>query len=169
MNHSLCKLPQELYDDIFDLVFTADSEVRSIDKHYRLPAQMHVSRATQEKFARSYYGEGTFLLREQSGKHTWSVTDLTATCNEWLDKLDNVERPLMAHYWGFLLKDVQMQLSRGRCVGSVMTRILEARLESIRRLGTFSAIWDHFPGVYFVAAPKDPVRQRLDARNASAT
>lgn len=50
-------LPKELYDEIYDLVFTARSteQVTRIDASYRPPAMLPVSRTTRQKFAASYY------------------------------------------------------------------------------------------------------------------
>lgn len=67
----MSKIPQELYDNIYDLVFTAEPGVRTLNKQYKIPALLHVSQATREKFSKSYYdAEGvTFEVIEESGRH----------------------------------------------------------------------------------------------------
>lgn len=55
-------LPQELYDEIYDLTFTADDEPRVIYKDYTPPHLLHVDSASRAKYARSYYGSSTFKL-----------------------------------------------------------------------------------------------------------
>lgn len=51
-------LPNELYDEIYKLVFTADLVSRQITKSYKPPAQLQVSRETRKEFAKSYYRKG---------------------------------------------------------------------------------------------------------------
>lgn len=75
-------LPQELYDQIYDLTFTAEAKIRiyNFDENYgptpaelrdatkqyseqvvsineRIPHLLHVDRASRQKFAESYYGD----------------------------------------------------------------------------------------------------------------
>ncbi|KAK4494304.1 hypothetical protein PRZ48_014602 [Zasmidium cellare] len=51
-------LPQELYDEIYDLTFTPDGGTRNISDTYRPPAQLQVSRATRLQFSKAYFGDG---------------------------------------------------------------------------------------------------------------
>ena len=57
----LQSLPQELFDQIYDEVFTAaaGTEVH-IDGRYQPPVQLRVTHASREQFAKSYYGTITF-------------------------------------------------------------------------------------------------------------
>ncbi|KAI5362784.1 hypothetical protein Slin14017_G064650 [Septoria linicola] len=49
-------LPQELYDNIYDCVFTAEPATVTICyEDYRFPHLLHVDRAPRSKFAESYY------------------------------------------------------------------------------------------------------------------
>lgn len=57
-------LPQELYDSIYDYVFTTDAEEVSITSDYRPPAQLQVTRASRNLFARTYYREPTFICHK---------------------------------------------------------------------------------------------------------
>lgn len=80
-------LPQELYDEIFDMTFTADAGVRKLNTATKkrvlgkfssgstgwrdlyfysnvaaaFPAVLHVNRSTRAQFAKSYYGQGAFV------------------------------------------------------------------------------------------------------------
>lgn len=67
LNRLLGTLPQELNDDIFDRVFTAGPGTRTVDKNYKTPAVLQVSRATRKKISKSYYdGEGVIFLQPGS-------------------------------------------------------------------------------------------------------
>ena len=48
-------LPQEIYDDIFDYVFTPDVETIEIGRDYAPPAQLAVNHDTRRLFAERYY------------------------------------------------------------------------------------------------------------------
>lgn len=67
-------LPRELYDEIFELVFTAPSFARAVvDRDYKPPAQMQVSRATRRHYARSYYETTTFVLVAKAFVERWAM------------------------------------------------------------------------------------------------
>ncbi|KAF2216975.1 hypothetical protein CERZMDRAFT_93040 [Cercospora zeae-maydis SCOH1-5] len=57
-------LPQELFDEIYNLTFTADKQVRHITNALsgRPPHLLHVDRHSRKKFAASYYRNTTFLF-----------------------------------------------------------------------------------------------------------
>ncbi|KXT07964.1 hypothetical protein AC579_8596 [Pseudocercospora musae] len=80
-------LPQELYDEIFEQTFTADDSIRKLntatkkrvlyksssgtifwrDEYFHsnfaaFPSSLHVSRSTRAQFAKSYYGQGAFIV-----------------------------------------------------------------------------------------------------------
>lgn len=67
-------LPKELYDWIYELVFTAGSTgwpIR-VRNSYRPPAMLQVSRASRQKFATSYYGSSNgFKFRDEMGMRKW--------------------------------------------------------------------------------------------------
>lgn len=77
-------LPQELYDEIYDLTFTADDEPRVINKDYKPPHLLYVDRASRTKYVKSYYGNGTFMLPPAFGQ-TWArsvpATHFDMICN----------------------------------------------------------------------------------------
>ena len=88
----LQKLPQELYDKIYEQVFTADSKERVIDKGYKPPAQLQVDRASREKFADSYYGAGATFSFPTGLDVAWAEGlptrhfDKIARLESWLQK-----------------------------------------------------------------------------------
>lgn len=54
----LQSLPQELYDRIYDLTFTAVAEDNiRMTKHFRFPAVLHVDHASRELAAAAYYSQ----------------------------------------------------------------------------------------------------------------
>lgn len=52
-------LPSELYNEIFELTFTVNK--REINTIHHPPALLHVTRATRQSFAKSYYGQGSIF------------------------------------------------------------------------------------------------------------
>lgn len=53
-------LPQELYDQVFELTFTSQPENHHIKIGvYKPPAELQVNRATRKTFAQDYYGRDT--------------------------------------------------------------------------------------------------------------
>ena len=64
--HLVQSLPQEIYDQVYDLVFyAAISKGRTIDRTYRPPPQLHVSRAIREDFSETLYRDATFTIGEE--------------------------------------------------------------------------------------------------------
>ena len=62
-------LPREIFDDIYDLTFTASPDNHIINEAYEPPNCLQVSQDTREAFAKSYYEEGsTFLVKS----HKWA-------------------------------------------------------------------------------------------------
>lgn len=60
----LQSLPQELYDEIYELVFTADqSEIVDLESDNPFPARLYVDHHSRELFAKSYYANTTFTLQ----------------------------------------------------------------------------------------------------------
>lgn len=68
------RLPQEIFDNIYQLVFTAASEPRQIDKHYRPPVQLQVDRASRKTFARIYYGDNSTFVLDSSIQIQWACS-----------------------------------------------------------------------------------------------
>jgi hypothetical protein len=48
-------LPPELFNNIKDLTFTATKGVVAVDRDYKPPTSLQVSKATREQYAISYY------------------------------------------------------------------------------------------------------------------
>ena len=78
-------LPQELYDEIYDLTFTADDnatvELRRDSKPF--PSLLHVDRSSRDIFAKSYYANTTFTLAHSYFGRPGPAEDLDFF-NEWL-------------------------------------------------------------------------------------
>lgn len=75
-------LPKELYDEIYNLVFTAKSNDRvNITPSYRPPAMLQVDSLSRSKFATSYYGMG------KCNSGSWFVVDDKHTMCMWLRSL----------------------------------------------------------------------------------
>jgi hypothetical protein len=77
-------LPQELYDRIYELTFTADKAVHVV--HEKMPRGMHghrfaVDRTSRELFAQSYYGGGSAFIGFNY-----------AYIGQWLDRLPSAHR-----------------------------------------------------------------------------
>ena len=68
----LYSLPQELFDEIFDLTFTIDkNSVTFIDASYKPPSILQVNRATRNLTSRAYY-QTTFKSRDSMLLAKWS-------------------------------------------------------------------------------------------------
>lgn len=59
-------LPTELFDEIYDNVFTASPDTIPITNSYRPPALLQVNRASRQDFAATYYGNGNILYLAMS-------------------------------------------------------------------------------------------------------
>ena len=79
-------LPRELYDEILRLTFTAEPAAHLIDKAYKPPKRLRVSRQTREMFAASFYGSSVFDIPEYINiKHVYISENHYA--RKWLDSL----------------------------------------------------------------------------------
>lgn len=76
-------LPQELYDEIFDLTFAPDSGQILVTQGYKFPVQLHVSSQTRKDFIKRYYGEARFLALECTDTRYTSGRYL----RKWVDSL----------------------------------------------------------------------------------
>ena len=57
-------LPPELYNEVYKLTFTATAVVVQIDRAYKPPSCLQVSRVTRDRFARPYYGPSIFYIHK---------------------------------------------------------------------------------------------------------
>lgn len=55
-------LPPELFNNVYELVFTANPATIEITDEYQPPHLLRVSKHSRKMFARSYYGKGTVFL-----------------------------------------------------------------------------------------------------------
>ncbi|UJO21254.1 uncharacterized protein CLAFUR5_10900 [Fulvia fulva] len=56
LKRHLSSLPQELYDGIYERIFTADDrQIQTISRAWHAPHLLHVDRSSRQKFARSYF------------------------------------------------------------------------------------------------------------------
>lgn len=93
-------LPQELFDKIYDNVFTADGGERLVDWDYKPPVQLQVDRGSRDKFAESYNGgETAFILPHgidcgwlQSLPTAHFLTIAHLKCPRWEDKADQAQQ-----------------------------------------------------------------------------
>lgn len=73
----LDSLPQELYDQIFDAVFTAAPGERILSKRNKCSIiaeglkLLRISRATREKYATTYFGHGAEFVLERCAVQQW--------------------------------------------------------------------------------------------------
>ena len=71
LNILLHRLPQELYDHIYDEVFTAPSTRIDISRNYSELHLLSVSRVSREQFAKSYYQNTIFVVDHDKDLHLW--------------------------------------------------------------------------------------------------
>ncbi|KAK4494241.1 hypothetical protein PRZ48_014539 [Zasmidium cellare] len=64
LQRNLARIPQELYDEILDLVLTPTTSTVTIDKTYKPPPQIHISRATRTIAATRYYSDTAFIIHQ---------------------------------------------------------------------------------------------------------
>ena len=58
-------LPRELFDLIYNLTFSNDTEVQTVGEDYKPPSPLFVDTDSREQFARSYY-DGTFYIAHEN-------------------------------------------------------------------------------------------------------
>lgn len=75
-------LAPELFEHIYNLVFTADSGDKQIDEHYKPPLQLSIDPKSRAAFAKDYF-PNTFI-----GKNTEVI-------NLWLDALPTEHKVLI--------------------------------------------------------------------------
>lgn len=65
-------LPRELFDEIFDLVFTTLTSTRvTIDKDCKPPSELQVNHFTRKQFAQVYFRDVTFIIRPSTMAQHW--------------------------------------------------------------------------------------------------
>ena len=67
----LHSLPQELYDNIYDEVFTSPVQRTDIDLSYRPPHLLSVNSGSRRQFAKSYYHNTAFIFDIDVILHRW--------------------------------------------------------------------------------------------------
>ncbi|KAK4494277.1 hypothetical protein PRZ48_014575 [Zasmidium cellare] len=111
-------LPQELYDQIYDLTFTAQPGIRYASKPPKGASEeglavrplhiapdhvglLHVDRHSRDKFARSYYGgEGAVFVCDITGR----VHNTQAYWTPWIASINQMHRSL--------IKDVRLVFAK---------------------------------------------------------
>ena len=71
MDHLLHRLPQELYDHIYNEVFTASTRRIDVSHSYSAPQLLSVSSASRKQFAKSYYHNTIFVFDNDVDLHLW--------------------------------------------------------------------------------------------------
>lgn len=64
-------LPRELFDVIFDFTFTSGPSTVHVNKFYKCPSILQVSRATRTLTADAYYGNTTFSFENSLLMGQW--------------------------------------------------------------------------------------------------
>ena len=128
-------LPGELFNQIYQLTFTAKPGVRKIDKTYKPPSLLAVDRASRKLFAKSYYGGS-------GASFAWN-SELKAkeVLIRWLRSLTPHHRRLLTEVEAVhnLNKDVS-QVSEDRCC--VVMPISGARSSrSLARIDRSKQVW----------------------------
>lgn len=67
-------LPPELFLQIYEKVFTAQTVSRHIDKRYKLPRLLQVNRASRDRFASTYYSNTVFTFKEPKECLKWLMS-----------------------------------------------------------------------------------------------
>lgn len=95
------RLPQELYNEIFEDVFTARTGVRNLtknkrDSHYYLDFKLlHVSRASRALYASTYYGNKSTFQFDTALYNSTSFQHDTTRLHSWLKMLPELHRALL--------------------------------------------------------------------------
>ncbi|CAK1358073.1 uncharacterized protein RHO25_007843 [Cercospora beticola] len=64
-------LPQELYDEIYNLTFTANQKVLYVTRTYHPPHLTRIDHNSRTKFVASYYRNTTFLFTRRRTFRSW--------------------------------------------------------------------------------------------------
>ena len=79
------KLPQEIWNQIYDHVFTAGPDIVYVDNTYRPPHLLQVNSESRKRFQHSYYNKTTFLF------------DSNRTLRKWHSSKTRQERDLIGY------------------------------------------------------------------------
>lgn len=85
--HLVQSLPQELYDCVYNLTFTANDEEVNIFYTYSPPRILAVSRATRTQAAATYYSTTTFFCSSRRYLFRWLLS-LSSPHLSYLRKTD---------------------------------------------------------------------------------
>lgn len=103
LHSALDTLPQEIYDQIYEAVFTASPGNRDLTKYTDMPVLsylqdfklLHISRETRALYAKSYYGnQSCFRIKS----HSYNGVDFshhTTRVHSWLKLLPEAHRALL--------------------------------------------------------------------------
>lgn len=86
LHAGLQRLPQELFDEIFELTFFHNGDQIFLTKDYKPPFQLQVNHKTRKDFIKSYYGETKLISQVEYVVHvsaTWEAKCLSS----WLSSL----------------------------------------------------------------------------------
>lgn len=78
------RLPLELFEHIYDLVFANDGEanaVRLIDRSYRPPVRLQVDSLSREAYAKQYYGGCSIIALDRRYQLAWARSLTTSHFN----------------------------------------------------------------------------------------
>lgn len=127
------RLSPELYDNIYDLVFTAKPGKRTIDEHYRSPGLLHVSSATRRKYSVTYYAGYGVLPSDDGwvdfvtkagfiGKSPVYLTDIAA------DKVRVIRSALKKNPRSRVCLGTRSMDDKGSIMLHILARIVEAMM-----------------------------------------
>lgn len=84
------RVPQPLFDDVYNMVLHVELGTRKIDNTYTFPAQLQVDRLSRRDYAYTYYGRGSTISLDRRLQQWWSQT----LCLEHFDRIRNINYPL---------------------------------------------------------------------------
>ena len=111
LTEKLHSLPQELYDCIFDAVFTATTHRIDIGHSYRPPYLLSISSATRKQFAKTYYANTTFVVDNDVILHQWLRGISAAGHLDLIEDIRFINRSLLDPcVWRFQVRFIGPQL-----------------------------------------------------------
>lgn len=131
LRQRLENLPQELYDKIFALTFTAQACTREVTFSYLPPTLLQVNRTSRQHFTKAYYGnDATFRFADWDLLVKWLLS-LTEQSEALVDRIelahaDHIE-PFALRESGFLKHSVTVHIMRHLSCLSYITRDSLAR------------------------------------------
>jgi hypothetical protein len=111
LTKKLNSLPQELYDSIFDTVFTAGPRRINIEHSYQPPSLLSINSATRKQFATSYYANTTFVFDNDVILHQWLHGVATTGYLDMIEDMRFINRSLLDPcVWRFQVRFIGPQL-----------------------------------------------------------